>query len=575
MGFVYRNESLVDNLGLAAYFMYATIGASGITNTGADVALGGATGNFRDRDYLRNYGLRARYDASYESGLHTDVYFEFGLSEGVDRKAPEYVDVDLGGTMFGGGVGVGYDFGAGSIGVGGDYYSFDGASYSATGGLEFDRGFTSMRGDRVGGIAMGRLASWRPSAVLDRGGIDHSPHDWDRQAGLSFARAGSTSPTRTSPSRSTSTSTRTPPRACSTSRRWRRPRRRSASAVKRSTRSAAPVSRWATSSPLRFARSSQNGQASLGLGLFNPGEYYDIEVARVASFNDDRPGARWRPHGAVLGLLRRRRLLRRHPHPRELMVHARNNALLLGAALLTLVGCQTELEPEGFQFETGYRSGTSADDYTSNVERGSVWMTEVNWAGSVEQVGDGFVHHPDDVFIELQNKFSRPLHLTGWQLIVEAGTTNEHIHARGIEDSEIRYLIPERENGQPVNPNEYVVIASRRDGAFPNADYYIEDFQLPLRPLEDQHPRPRQPPERGRRSRRARVRRLLGWRHGTLDGAHPAHLLEPRQHGLRLAHLLVQRLGPRADRAARRAAREHRRGVPRADLRHAGHAELA
>ena len=161
------------------------------------------------------------------------------------------------------------------------------------------------------------------------------------------------------------------------------------------------------------------------------------------------------------------------------MIHARNNALLLGAALLTLVGCQTELEPEGFQFETGYRSGTSADDYTSNVERGSVWMTEVNWAGSVEQVGDGFVHHPDDVFIELQNKFSRPLHLTGWQLIVEAGTTNEHIHARGIEDSEIRYLIPERENGQPVNPNEYVVIASRRDGAFPNADYYIEDFELP------------------------------------------------------------------------------------------------
>lgn len=307
MGFVYRNESLVDNLGLAAYFMYATIGASGITNTGADVALGGATGNFRDRDYLRNYGLRARYDASYESGLHTDVYFEFGLSEGVDRKAPEYVDVDLGGTMFGGGVGVGYDFGAGSIGVGGDYYSFDGASYSATGGLEFDRGFTSMRGDRVGGIAMGRLASWRPSAVLDRGGIDHSPHDWDRQAGLSFARAGLdfayadfslaldfylyTDTAESSFNFATLAET-TPPLGFSREEIDAQRRAGLALGNELSVELRQELTEWAG--------------LSLGLGLFNPGEYYDIEVARVASFNDDRPalgGDRttqfWAFYGAV------------------------------------------------------------------------------------------------------------------------------------------------------------------------------------------------------------------------------------------------------------------------------------
>ena len=39
--------------------------------------------------------------------------------------------------------------------------------------------------------------------------------------------------------------------------------------------------------------------------------------------------------------------------------------------------------------------------------------------------------------------------------------------------------MPLRENGQPVMPNEYVVIAARRDGAFRNADYYIEDLHIP------------------------------------------------------------------------------------------------
>lgn len=152
---------------------------------------------------------------------------------------------------------------------------------------------------------------------------------------------------------------------------------------------------------------------------------------------------------------------------------------LIVAAVLATAGCNTELEPSGYQFQTGYRSGTADDGYTSNVERGSVWITEVNWAGSVETVDDGFVHHPDDVFIEVQNKFARPVHLTGWQLIVEAGSTNEYADPQGDEDSEVRYILPPRENGQPVNPNEYVVIAARRDGAFPNADYYLEDLKIP------------------------------------------------------------------------------------------------
>lgn len=156
-----------------------------------------------------------------------------------------------------------------------------------------------------------------------------------------------------------------------------------------------------------------------------------------------------------------------------------NRLLCLVTVCSVVAACNTELEPRGYSFETDYRSGTVDDEYTSNVERGSVWITEVNWAGSVESVGDGFVHHPDDIFIEVQNKFARPVHMTGWQLILEAGTTNEFANPRGDEDSEVRLILPPRENGQPINPNEYVVIAAKRDGAFPNADYFLEDLALP------------------------------------------------------------------------------------------------
>lgn len=154
-------------------------------------------------------------------------------------------------------------------------------------------------------------------------------------------------------------------------------------------------------------------------------------------------------------------------------------ALLPGALVLApLVGCEPQPDP-GIQREVGYRSGTENDDYLSNGERGNVQIYEINWAGSVRGTGDDRVYDPDDIFIELQNKHPRPIHLTGWLLTVETGADLDNLDARDYDARATRtYTLPARESRQPVQPNEFVVIAKKRDGAF-EADYYIEDLELP------------------------------------------------------------------------------------------------
>ncbi|MCB9506636.1 MAG: hypothetical protein H6697_03090 [Myxococcales bacterium] len=133
----------------------------------------------------------------------------------------------------------------------------------------------------------------------------------------------------------------------------------------------------------------------------------------------------------------------------------------------------------------GYRSGTVDDGYLSSGERGTVVITEVNWAGSVEKVEDGYVHDASDVFIELRNQHYRPVHLTGWTLEITVGDDSPGAYADGQTFGgeghwSATYTIPPRENGHAVDTNEYVVVAARRDGAFADADYFIEDLALPV-----------------------------------------------------------------------------------------------
>lgn len=163
------------------------------------------------------------------------------------------------------------------------------------------------------------------------------------------------------------------------------------------------------------------------------------------------------------------------PVPPSASAVRRAPSLAIVGLALVVTGCGDDRLYDQRGMASGYRSGTEEDDYLSNGERGNVEITEVLWAGSVESVGDGWVHHPDDVFIELRNKHPRPVHLTGWQLTVET--------TKGASDEEDRhfatYIIPPRDTGAPVEVNEFVVVARSRDGAFPDADYVIPELRLP------------------------------------------------------------------------------------------------
>ena len=146
--------------------------------------------------------------------------------------------------------------------------------------------------------------------------------------------------------------------------------------------------------------------------------------------------------------------------------------------------CEPQPDDDGRGESVGYRSGTAADDYTSNGERGNVSISEINWAGSV--ANDSGAHDKNDIFIELQNKHPRPIFLKGWLLTIEAGHHTDglrHPHSRR-DRSSISYVLPARENGKPVETNEFVIISRKRNGAFADADFFIEDLAIPEGPFE-------------------------------------------------------------------------------------------
>ena len=152
--------------------------------------------------------------------------------------------------------------------------------------------------------------------------------------------------------------------------------------------------------------------------------------------------------------------------------------VLAAGVAIAGVACNQDLDPDQRDQGVGYRRGIGPDDYRSNGERGNLEVTEILWSGTVTDSG---VHDPKDIFLEFRNQHPRPIYLTGWQIIITTGTgdqTHDGLVSRS-ERPRRTYVFPARENGNPVYTNEYVVLAVKRDGAFPNADYYIEDLELP------------------------------------------------------------------------------------------------
>ncbi|MEL6177695.1 MAG: hypothetical protein AAFS10_02020 [Myxococcota bacterium] len=149
--------------------------------------------------------------------------------------------------------------------------------------------------------------------------------------------------------------------------------------------------------------------------------------------------------------------------------------------LMGAVGCDNSERSDERDQQVGYRAGTFEDDFLSNGERGNMPITEIGWSGTVRDAGNGVrIHDPDDIFLEIQNKHPRPIYLTRWQLIVRSGTNRPGENGTLPIRPNYGWSMPERENGQPVQPNEFVIIARKRDGAFRDADYYIEDLDLPF-----------------------------------------------------------------------------------------------
>ncbi|MFU8805624.1 MAG: hypothetical protein ACNA8W_17560, partial [Bradymonadaceae bacterium] len=148
-----------------------------------------------------------------------------------------------------------------------------------------------------------------------------------------------------------------------------------------------------------------------------------------------------------------------------LMMMRRKNmisALLLASSVLMVsaLGWGCDNSDPGFPYEQPlYRWGEP--DQPSSAERGNILINEVGFAGSVSDNG---VHDADDVFIEILNKHPRPLNFSGW-----------HLNVRG--DYERSYRLPQM-NFQ-VSPNDYMVIAAKRDGAFADvADVFLEDLKI-------------------------------------------------------------------------------------------------
>ena len=190
-GAVYELDAAATGIPLTAkaYYFFTSVGGGPIEETGADLTFGGTFGNFRDRDYTHLYGARASYSVGIDEDSSVRFYGDFSQSQGIDRKPDFFYDVDLAGSFFGGGAlaSVGSTSGVNSL-FGVEFYRADGATF-ASDGVEFERGYVGGRGARIGGLAIGRQAAWRPSAVMDAFGIDHTPNDISRSAGTQFLHA--------------------------------------------------------------------------------------------------------------------------------------------------------------------------------------------------------------------------------------------------------------------------------------------------------------------------------------------------------------------------------------------------
>jgi hypothetical protein len=189
-GGLYENVgTLVKGLMFKAYVFYADIGGGPVTETGADISYGGSLGNFSDNDWNMVAGGRAGYTYDFGTGT-AGLYVDGAYSKGVDRKEAVARDTKADGLMIGGGIGASVspsDSFKAELAL--DFYRFDGAEYDEN-GLVKNHGFVGFKGRQVGGLSIDRYAGWHPSAYVGSGGIERTPQNIENIGGKQFLHAG-------------------------------------------------------------------------------------------------------------------------------------------------------------------------------------------------------------------------------------------------------------------------------------------------------------------------------------------------------------------------------------------------
>ena len=161
-----------------AYGYFTRVGALG---SGSDISYQGRLGNFADRDWTANFGVRA----SYKIADLITPFAQFDASVGVDRKELVTYDVETNG----------FAWGAGAVldkpktskkAVGGrvelQYFDATGPAH-AEDGQQYSHGYVGMKARQVGGLVANRFMGWHPTAYLSSFGVEDTPHETDRKSG--------------------------------------------------------------------------------------------------------------------------------------------------------------------------------------------------------------------------------------------------------------------------------------------------------------------------------------------------------------------------------------------------------
>ncbi|MFT5684129.1 MAG: hypothetical protein ACI8RZ_005070 [Myxococcota bacterium] len=155
-----------------AYGYYTDIGALG---TGSDISYNGTLANFVDNDWVANYGVRGSYKSN-----SIRLYGAFDLSNGIDRKELVARDADTDGYAITAGLRVVPEESGGFGRL--EFYQASGATYDAD-GLISSHGYTSMKARQIGGTITNRFMGWHPSAYVGMFGVTDNPNDISRISG--------------------------------------------------------------------------------------------------------------------------------------------------------------------------------------------------------------------------------------------------------------------------------------------------------------------------------------------------------------------------------------------------------